>query len=96
MSKLKFCPECGAKLEYSFAPPKFCSNCGSSISRAPAVETHAQRPKASDDDEVDYVPKIEKLEASIEFDDNVTTLGFNEKEGFVFKRKKFEKRSTQF
>ncbi len=25
---IKFCTECGKKVEYKFSPPKFCAECG--------------------------------------------------------------------
>ncbi len=37
--KYKFCPSCGWRHEYSFAPPNFCTNCGTQMGvRAVAQE----------------------------------------------------------
>ena len=96
MSKLKFCPECGHKFEYKFAAPKFCPECGTATARAPQVDINRRKAPRVDDDEPTEVPHIEKLEATVEYDSNITTMDFNDKEGFVFKQKKFEKRSRQF
>jgi len=97
MTKLKFCPNCGHKFDYRFAPPKFCSNCGSSTARGAQVDfDHRTSPKIDEEEEVDSVPKIDKLKASIEFDSNVLTMDYNDSEGFSFKEKKFKKRNTSF
>ena len=36
---IKFCTDCGKKIEYKFSPPKFCSECGSSIGIASINES---------------------------------------------------------
>lgn len=97
MLKLKFCTQCGHKFEYKFAPPNFCPSCGTSTSRAPEASfTSKPTPVASEDDEIDYVPHIDKLKAKVEFENNVTTLSFDEKRGFYYGNKKFDKRTTSF
>ena len=36
---IKYCSECGAKHEYKFSPPKFCSSCGAPMGVATANES---------------------------------------------------------
>jgi len=97
MSKLKFCPNCGHKFDFKFAPPKFCSNCGSSTARGAQVDfDHHTSPKIDEEEEADSVPKIDKLKANVEYDSNVLSMSFDEKKGFSFEKKKFDKRNTSF
>lgn len=73
---IKFCSECGTKIEYKFSPPKFCSNCGAPMGIAAANESKplnrnvrsSRKIEAISDDETDaqYVPKISKLEYEID------------------------------
>ena len=73
---IKYCSECGAKHEYKFSPPKFCSNCGAPMGVATMNESKplsrnvssAKKFKAIGDDETDaeFVPDISKLEYDIE------------------------------
>jgi len=72
---IKYCSECGAKHEYKFSPPKFCSNCGSPMGVAQNESkplnrntTASRKSKAVNDDETDaeFVPDISKLEYDIE------------------------------
>jgi len=73
---IKFCSECGVKVEYKFSPPKFCSSCGSPMGIASANESkplnrnvRAQRKiEAIGEDETDAesVPQISKLEYEID------------------------------
>lgn len=46
---LIFCPQCGAKAEYQFAPPNFCSKCGLSYqgSHKPASLLSQRQQKTS-------------------------------------------------
>jgi hypothetical protein len=76
---IKFCTECGARHEYKFSPPKFCSNCGAPMGVANASEpTHQKKVSkkitALNDNETDaeYVPSLTKLE--YEIDDFGTSL----------------------
>lgn len=72
-----FCTSCGSKYQYSFAAPKFCSNCGESIgsvaSKSKATAS-IRRSRFEDEDEdgidggVDYVPDIENISLDIESD----------------------------
>lgn len=73
---IKFCSECGLKVEYKFSPPKFCSSCGSPMGVATANEskplnrnvTSSRKIEAISDDETnaEYVPEISKLEYEID------------------------------
>lgn len=104
----KFCVKCGAKHTFTYAPPKFCSDCGHPMNAAVAVADAppsrapspvSQLTKSQSDGEftdASSVPHVEKLEVSIELDSNVMEFGFDEKNGFSFGKKRFEKRSTQF
>ena len=96
MSKNKFCTNCGHKYEYNFAPPKFCSECGTSMSGAEGVAAENHTPKESDDGESASVPKINKLSAKVDFNSSVLSMDFDPNKGFAFKEKKFDKRNTSF
>tara|TARA_Y100000114_G_C11743130_1_gene320132 strand:- start:1381 stop:1704 length:324 start_codon:yes stop_codon:yes gene_type:complete len=73
---IKYCSECGAKHEYKFSPPKFCSNCGAPMGVVLANESKSlnrnissiKKSKAINDIETDaeFVPDISKLEYDIE------------------------------
>lgn len=73
---IKFCSECGTKVEYKFSPPKFCSNCGAPMGVAHVNESKpidrnvnsTRKIKAIADDETDaeFVPEISKLEYEID------------------------------
>ena len=72
---IKYCSECGAKHEYKFSPPKFCSNCGAPMGVAQNESkplnrntTASRKSKAINDEETDaeFVPNISKLEYEIE------------------------------
>ena len=71
-----YCTECGSKVSYSGAKPKFCSSCGSPIGGAitskPANQLNkkpiakperssASVPLQDDETDIDYVPNIGKL-----------------------------------
>lgn len=80
-----FCTNCGAKIEYSSAKPKFCSSCGepmdnsaASINKATQRNAKRQKIKEIGDDETDasQVPSIGNLEYDIEVpQDNIFNLG---------------------
>ena len=82
---IKYCSECGAKHEYKFSPPKFCSNCGAPMGVATANEskplsrntTASRKSKAINDSETDaeFVPDISKLQYEVEIDQTQHTLG---------------------
>lgn len=73
---IKFCSECGAKVEYKFSPPKFCSSCGAPMGVASVNESkplnrnvRAQRKiEAIGEDQTDAesVPQISKLDYEID------------------------------
>jgi|TARA_R110002051_G_scaffold9297_1_gene37018 hypothetical protein len=65
-----FCPECGARAAYTLNKPKFCQTCGEKFEMGSAV--------ASEDNEeegLEVVPELRKLDYSIEMDHGKTTLG---------------------
>ena len=72
---IKYCSACGAKHEYKFSPPKFCSNCGAPMGIAQNESKPLNRSvkasskfKAINDSETDaeFVPNISKLEYDID------------------------------
>jgi hypothetical protein len=74
---IKFCSECGVKVEYKFSPPKFCSHCGVSMGNVgigptarieKGVEKTSKKIEAVSDSETDanHVPRISKLEYEID------------------------------
>ena len=73
---IKFCSECGTKVEYKFSPPKFCSQCGAPMGVATVNESKplnrnvraSRKIEAISDNETDaeYVPDISKLEYEID------------------------------
>ena len=71
-----YCTECGSKVSYSGAKPKFCSSCGTLLverqlaslllgrEKKPATKTEqssASTPLQDDETDIDYVPNIGKL-----------------------------------
>lgn len=87
---IKFCSECGVKVEYKFSPPKFCSNCGAPMGSTKVETISNNKPKinkmdkiqAVNDSETDaeYVPDISKLEYEIdtygsEYNQTIGSLG---------------------
>ncbi len=67
---IKFCTDCGKKVEYKFSPPKFCSDCGTPFNASYANEKPpiSRKVKTLNEDETDAesVPHIAKLEYEIE------------------------------
>lgn len=70
---IKFCSECGKKVEYKFSPPKFCSDCGASFdssyaNKKPSISEKVEKIKNLNEDETDAesVPHITRLEYEIE------------------------------
>jgi hypothetical protein len=77
----KFCPSCGGKNEFSYQPPKFCSNCGApfdslaSFSKSPSttqtkrkglIEKTPIKLLKEDETYIDEVPSIAKLEYDLD------------------------------
>lgn len=75
-----YCTECGSKVSYSGAKPKFCSSCGSPIgsiasgqikkkdthrNEARVTQNLNSQPLADDETDIDYVPKIRGLDYDI-------------------------------
>lgn len=75
-----YCTECGSKVSYSGAKPKFCSSCGTPIGGVatnkpskknktrPTDNTEQSSSSASlkeDETDIDYVPNIGKLSYDI-------------------------------
>ena len=66
-----FCPECGAKAAYTLNKPKFCQTCGEKFEMGSAVAS-----KDNEEEEgLEAVPELRKLDYSIEMDRGKTTLG---------------------
>lgn len=73
---IKFCSECGTKVEYKFSPPKFCSSCGVpmgdiSNEESKPINRNVNKTKriqalADDETDADHVPHIGKLEYEID------------------------------
>jgi hypothetical protein len=74
---IKFCSECGTKIEYKFSPPKFCSNCGAPIgiantneakplSREVTPKLAQSRPVNDDYTDAVSVPDIGRLAYEVE------------------------------
>jgi len=72
---IKYCSECGTKVEYKFSPPKFCSNCGAPMGVAQNESkplnrnvSSQRKSQAISDNETDAesVPYISKLEYEID------------------------------
>ncbi len=81
----KYCDNCGHKNQYIGIPPKFCNNCGSSMSGEKSVKRVVKNSIASkkprvelseDETDVDYVPDISKLEYEVSaFEQKTFKLG---------------------
>ena len=65
-----FCPECGAKAAYTLNKPKFCQTCGEKFEMGSAVAA-----KDNEEEGLETVPELGKLDYSIEMDCGKTTLG---------------------
>ncbi len=65
-----FCPECGARGVYTLNKPKFCQTCGEKfeVGATVASETH-------EEEGLEGVPVLRKLDYSIEMGHGKTTLG---------------------
>jgi len=77
-----FCTNCGAKIEYSSAKPKFCSSCGEPMSSSVAArlpnKARSRKIEELDDGQTDAteVPSISSIEYDIEVPrDNMFKLG---------------------
>ena len=70
---IKFCTDCGKKVEYKFSPPKFCADCGSPMGIANANEAAPPRKVSKkievlndNETDADSVPYISKLEYELD------------------------------
>ena len=70
---IKFCTDCGKKVEYKFSPPKFCSDCGNPFNAAYVNEDSPISRKvkkietvADDETDAEFVPQISRLEYEID------------------------------
>jgi DNA-directed RNA polymerase subunit RPC12/RpoP len=81
-----FCTECGSKVVYSGAKPKFCSSCGSPIgggqSKASTVTTKRQTPSIREQMESkrNQTPLAED-ETDIDFVPNISSLDYEVSNG---------------
>ena len=74
----EFCMNCGAKFEYALHKPNFCSSCGSSLGGvAKAAEQPAvnSAPETAQEESIESIPNISKLEYSIDANQNKLTFG---------------------
>jgi len=65
-----FCPECGARAAYTLNKPKFCQTCGEKFEMGSAVAS-----KDNEEEDLETVPELRKLDYSIEMERGQTTLG---------------------
>jgi len=65
-----FCPECGAKAAYTLNKPKFCQTCGEKFEMGSVVAS-----EGDDEEGLEAVPELRKLDYSIEMEHGKTTLG---------------------
>jgi hypothetical protein len=80
-----YCQQCGSKNEYRFTKPKFCSNCGESLTgdkdeslAARKVKPEPKKMETDFDEEgtdVYEVPEISQFEYEIEMPDHSFSLG---------------------
>lgn len=67
-----YCTSCGAKIEYSYPKPKFCSSCGTSmspeVSQMPSKSSAAQSQTLQEDEtNVERVPNINQLSYDVDY-----------------------------
>ena len=67
-----FCPECGARAAYTLNKPKFCQTCGEKFEMGSAV---ASKDNEEEEEDLEAIPELGKLDYSIEMDCGKTTLG---------------------
>jgi len=67
-----FCPECGARAAYTLNKPKFCQTCGEKFEIGSAV---ASKDNEEEEEDLEIIPELGKLDYSIEMDYGKTTLG---------------------
>ena len=65
-----FCPECGARGVYTLNKPKFCQTCGEKFEVGTTVASEAH-----EEEGLEGVPVLRKLDYSIEMERGKTTLG---------------------
>lgn len=58
-----YCTECGAKVEYNFSKPKFCSNCGTGFGTLKKSKSNLQEnveieSYSEDETAIDEVPEL--------------------------------------
>ena len=70
---IKFCTDCGKKIEYKFSPPKFCAECGAPMGIASVNEASSRRRVSrkievlnENETDADSVPHISKLEYEVD------------------------------
>ena len=67
-----YCTSCGAKIEYSYPKPKFCSSCGTSmypeVSQMPSKSSVAQtQPLQEDETNIERVPNISQISYDVDY-----------------------------
>jgi len=69
-----FCSECGAKAAYTLNKPKFCQTCGEKFEMGSAVASKDNK-EEEEEEGLEAIPELGKLDYSIEMDYGKTTLG---------------------
>jgi hypothetical protein len=65
-----YCPECGAKIEYSLQKPQFCSACGVPLDGKHASASKGKAPRHEDkerEEEKEFIPQISDLDVDIDY-----------------------------
>ena len=77
--KSEFCTSCGNKVEYNFAPPNFCSKCGTPMGGGAPRQEVAQAQVTEAPVAEDRVPQLSKLEYDVNYEGaSSRTLKFEE------------------
>ena len=70
--KAEFCRSCGARMEYSFAPPNFCGTCGKRMGNGPSVNEHSSEKEpqrtTEESEEEAQVPAIASLDYNVDYE----------------------------
>jgi hypothetical protein len=62
---MKYCSNCGSKIENKVAVAKFCPNCGSSLSIGSTLGNKSSEP-SPEEVVIDEIPNLEKLDVDID------------------------------
>tara|TARA_Y100000593_G_C4133470_1_gene248552 strand:+ start:209 stop:586 length:378 start_codon:yes stop_codon:yes gene_type:complete len=67
-----YCSNCGAKLNYSGAKPKFCSSCGTPVAGGFQKTVKASTDVEEEDSVEETIPNINGLQYDVSFSNKVT------------------------